>query len=278
MLRRALPASLALHLLVAALLMLGVPEWPPLPQEEEAISVELVPPPPEPPPPPAQKPPPPPAQAPQPAGNDAARDAPIPVLKPVFQFGEKDAGPRLSPDGNSAEDASAAPAAPREPDKPDLAQPPPVTPVKATSQSPQPGASETPAPRPEDAAKAQSASKLRQAKVLFSLSETGSPIATRAMGDISRGVRAGQLCTTELAEQLLHASPPFFPELLPLDQLREGTVLENPGAAFSANRQWYDLAYRCVVDPDATKVVSFAFDVGHPIPPSQWKRRGLSSP
>ena len=127
----ALPGSLAAHALVALLLIFGLP----LPffeaEAEKAIEVDLVPPK------PPEKPkaePPPPQEKPEkpegkkgekpPEGNDAARPATQPVLKPVFQFGEKDAGPRQAPDGNSAEDGSASPEPERKPDKQELAQPP----------------------------------------------------------------------------------------------------------------------------------------------------------
>jgi Domain of Unknown Function (DUF930) len=260
--RRALPASLVLHLLIAAFLLFGLPESPPQPQEEEAISVELVPPPDETPPPPSK---------------DAASQGASPVLRPVVQFGEKDAGPQLSPDGNSANDGSASPTAPRDPDKPDPVRPPAVKTVKATDEGPEPEAPEAPVPRPQDAAKAQSASKLRQAKILFSQRATGNPIATIAMGNVPRGVRVARLCATELREQLLHGSPSYFPEILPFDRLNEGTVVDNPSAAFRSNWEWYDLSYRCEVDTGATKVVSFAFDVGKPLTPGEWLRRGLPS-
>jgi hypothetical protein len=254
--RRGLPASLVLHLLIAALLLFGVPESLPQPQEEETISVELVPPP-------------------EPPRNGKVED--IPVLRPVFQFGEKDAGPQVSPDGNSAKDGSASPTAPRDPEKRDPAKSPAVTTVRATGEAPQPGALETPAPGPEDAADAQRASKLREAKTLFSQKATGSQMATIAMGYVPRGVRVARLCATELREQLLHASPSYFPEIVPFDQLKEGTVIENLSAAFRSNWKWYDLSYRCEVDTDATKVVSFAFDVGNPLTPGEWRRRGLPS-
>jgi hypothetical protein len=45
--------------------------------------------------------------------------------------------------------------------------------------------------------------------------------------------------------------------------------------AFRADGRWYDLSYRCEIDADAMKVVSFAFDVGEPIPRSEWRKRGL---
>ncbi|SDR15981.1 protein of unknown function [Rhizobiales bacterium GAS191] len=248
-------ASLVLHLLIAALLIFGPRESLPQPQEE-AISVELVPPP-------------------EPSRNGKAED--FPVLKPVVQFGEKDVGPQLSPDGNSANDGSASPTAQHDPDKRDLAQPPAATTVKTTEEAPQPGAPQTPALRPEDAAKAQRASKLRVAKTLFSQKATGDPIATTAMGYVPRDVRVARLCATELKEQLLHGSPSYFPEILPFDRLKEGNVIENAVAAFRSNWEWYDLSYRCEVDTDARKVVRFAFDVGKPLTPEEWRRRGLPS-
>ena len=123
----------------------------------------------------------------------------------------------------------------------------------------------------------QGALKLQEAKTLFSQTATGDLTATTAMRDMPRGVRAGRLCLTELREQLLNALPPYFPDLLPSDRLKDGTVIEIPSAAFRANGQWYDLSYRCEVDTDATKVVSFAYRVGDPVPRSEWERRGLPS-
>jgi Domain of Unknown Function (DUF930) len=286
--RWALPASLAVHLLIIALLIFGLPTALPPPQKEQAITVDLVPPPE--PPAKAEVEPPPPAEEsrpeksqeanaeiPPPKSKDAARRETSPVLKPVFQFGEKDAGPRESPDGNSAEVGSASPTPPRDPDKQDLAEPPALTAVEAANLVPRPGTPETPAPEPADAAKAQDALKLEEAGILFSQTATSSPIATTALGDEPRAVRAGRLCVTELREQLRHASPPYFPELLPSYRLEHGTVIEVPVAAFRGNGQWYNLSFRCEVDTDATKVVSFAFRVGDSVPRSDWTRRGLPS-
>jgi hypothetical protein len=44
---------------------------------------------------------------------------------------------------------------------------------------------------------------------------------------------------------------------------------------FNADGQWYDLSFRCEIDADATKVVSFAFDIGNPVPRSEWRSRGF---
>jgi hypothetical protein len=313
--RWALPASLVVHLVIVALLIFGLPVSRSEPQKDDAISVDLVPPPKppekakaEPPPPkPPEKPkaepqppkppeqakaePQPPPQAPKPekqqeakvetpppASEDAARPPPSPVLRPVYQFGEKDAGPRESLAGDSAEEGSESPAATHDPDKQDIAEPPALAALGAKNQAPQPGAPETPAPKPADAAKEQKSVKLEKAKTLFSRAVTGDRISTTAMGNLPRGVRAGQLCATELGEQLANASPPYFGAHVPRYVFDDGTVLERFGGAFFANGEWYNVGFRCEVDKDATRVISFAFRVGDPVPRSEWKRRRLGSP
>ena len=263
--RWALPASFAVHLLIIALLIFGLPVSLLQPQKEEAIAVDLVPPPepsakakvePSPPaeelrPDPPQKPN---VEIPSPKSKDAARREVSPVLKQVFQFAEKEAGPREFPDGNGAEVGSASPPPPRDRDKQDLAEPPALTAGEATNHVPQPGTPETPAPQPADAAKVQVALKLEEAKTLFSRTATSDAIATTALGSEPRSARAGRLCVTELREQLRHASPPYFPELLPSYRLEDGTVIEVPVAAFRGNGQWYNLSFRCEVDTNAMKV------------------------
>jgi hypothetical protein len=251
--RLAFPASIVLHLLIAALLMFGLPQSLPEPQNEEAISVELV-------------------LPPEPSRN--GRNEPYPVLQPVFQFGEKDAGPQVSPDGNSPNDTSGSPTALRDLDKSDHAQPSAVTTVRAEDAVPRLRTHEPPAPVPEDDAKAQRASKLRQAKTLFSQRATGNPVATIAMRYAPRDVRVARLCATELTEQLRHASPSYFAEIVPFDRLKEGTLVESYSAAFRSNWEWYNLSYRCEVDTEATKVVSFAFSIGAPLTSEEWRRRG----
>jgi hypothetical protein len=288
--RWAVPASLVVHSLIAALLIFGLPVSLPEPEKEEAIKVDLVPPPKPPekakaePPPPAQEPKseePKKAEAEKPpsTSDDAAQlqPPPAPFLRPVFQFGEKDAGLRESPDGNSAEEGSESPAATHDPDKQDIAEPPAIVTREAMNQAPQPAAPETPASKPADAAKVQKPLKLQKAKKLFSQKITGSQMAITAMAGVPRGARAGTLCSTELDQQLANASPPYFAERVPFDRLEDGTVLEILNTAFSANGQWYNVSYRCEVDEKATKVVSFAFSVGDIVPRSEWKRRGIPS-
>ena len=100
-------------------------------------------------------------------------------------------------------------------------------------------------------------------------------VEAQTVANIPRPVRAGQLCLTELRAQLLNGSPPYFPDLLPSEFRNDGKTVDIPKTAFRAGGQWYDLGYRCAVDADALRVVSFAFRVGEAIPRSEWKRRGL---
>lgn len=287
----ALPTSLALHAIVVALLIFGLPHSLQKPRDEQVVNVDLVPPPksaekPKTDPPAAQKPP---AQKPPeqprkkaeavPPPGKAPTDAPRPPsrLAPVIRYGKDDAGPRKSSNGNSAEEGSKTPA---ENPEPDAAKPAETQVLRAEGEQGRislPATPETPTPRPANAAETKKTPKLEKAKTLFSRSATGDSLATTAMGDLPRSVRGGTLCVTELRAQLLHASPPYFPDLLPSFPLGDGTVIDVPGAAFRADGQWQDLSYRCEVDADATKVVSFAVNIGEPIPRSEWKRRGLPS-
>lgn len=124
----ALPTSLILHaLLITILVVYSQPMPLDQQQEEQAVNVTLVPPPeqpkPKPAPPPApekpkvEKPPEPKAENPrepkveQPPPSEAPprRPSPIEVLKPVFRFGDKDAGSNRSLEGGSVRDTSPSP-------------------------------------------------------------------------------------------------------------------------------------------------------------------------
>lgn len=306
---------------------------PPEPvKQEEAKKAEPPPPPPEPPkqeatrqtpPPPKQEEarkqdPPPPApqqklvEPPPPAKE--AKGQPLPVLRPVFEFGEKDSGLKKSETGNASKETTNPPAESKvdakvvEPVKqakeaPTVTEAPPANPVPEDIQLPEvgiaaanglrngpvagisPNATKTeivaapPAASPKsDPSKAPIPGKpveLTEAKTLFSQSETDDPIATTAMGSIPRGVRAGQLCATELGQQLRHSSQSYRLEIVPAYELPSGRVLEIKRGSFRANAQWYDFRFRCEVNENATKIVSFAYEVGAPVPRSEWRKRGF---
>ncbi|MCJ9673790.1 MULTISPECIES: DUF930 domain-containing protein [unclassified Neorhizobium] len=284
------------------------PPPPEPPKQEEAKKQE---PPPPPPPTPEEKPAEPPPSAKE---AKEAKAEPLPVLRPVFEFGEKDAGPKKSLTGNASKDTTNPPAESKadaksdEPVKqakeaPTVVEAPPANPVPDDIQLPEvgiaaanglqngpvagtsPDATKTeivtapPTASPKnDPSKTPTAGKpveLTEAKTLFSQSETDDAIATTAMGSIPRGVRAGQICATELTFQLWHASPPYPADLVRPYRLPSGSVLEVKRSEFRANAQWYDLSFRCEVNENATKIVSFAFKVGAPVPRSQWRARGF---
>ncbi|WP_105430117.1 DUF930 domain-containing protein [Neorhizobium sp. T6_25] len=292
---------------------------PPEPaKQEEAKKAEPPPPPPEPPKQEEAKkaePPPPPAPEEKPAEpppTEEAKKQPLPVLRPVFEFGEKDAGPKKSLTGNASKETTNPPADSKanaeavEPVKqakeaPAVVEAPPANPVPDDIQLPEvgiaaanglqngpiagtsPDATKTeivtapPIASPKsDPSKTPPSGKpveLTEAKTLFSQSATGDTIATVAIAGMPRAFRAGELCSTELEAQLRNAS--YNVRSWPRPRLPKGTVLDVQNVGFSANNQWYDLSFRCVIDEGATKVVSFAFKVGAPVPRSQWRARGF---
>lgn len=203
-----------------------------------------------------------PEQAVQPAGGEEQARNPMDTLRPVFEFGEENSGPREQIDGNSAEDGGLVEDAPE-----DIASPF----EELTADVP------TPSARPDDAPRISVSpnATLPETKRLFSTEATGAPAATTAMGNMSRGDRGADLCATELREQLRNGTPAYWPDLLPAYRLGEGTVIEVHDGAFRAGGAWFDLAFRCEVDPDVRRVVSFAIQVGDPIPRTEWQARGF---
>ena len=116
---------------------------------------------------------------------------------------------------------------------------------------------------------------LNMARQLFSTRSNGGIRAQTAIRGMPREERADVLCMTELRAQLLFSNPPRVPELLPSFRLASGTVLQTPQTAFRERGQWYNLALRCELDAGITRVVSFAFEVGGPVPRADWAKRRL---
>lgn len=290
----ALPASVGVHIALILILIFGLPlpkfETPP---EEQAVQVDLVPPPgeeekkaeAEQPPPPQQ---PEPKPQPEQPAQQQAQPPPPQVLQPVQRFGEEDAGPRQSR-GNAAEEGEQAERTqPQQPEQQPVpaeqpAQPEALTANQSEQQAAQGEAQEpviepptlpareTPKEETPEAEKPPA----EDAGALDSRAETGVTIATTAMNDLPRGVRAGRLCVSELRERMLNSVPPYFPDLLPSFRLDEGTVLDAGRAAFRMGGEWYDLKYRCEIDDEATRVRSFAFEVGGRLSQAERQRRGI---
>jgi hypothetical protein len=351
-----LPASLILHALIAAFLVYGLPSPVQRPDQEQPINIALVPPPeqPKPKPPPApppkepktEKPPEPKAEKPPdqkvktpPPEKQQPKPPPIAVLKPVFQYGDKDAGPRKSLDGGGDRDNTLSPAKENDSKPPDEkpvaaatdAKPAQSEEKQATQDTDQPQADKqeagaqtaekqtavarTPAGAASDAkveppavaAKQKTKPlKFRSARVsksqskgagapgstndaaaasiysglpgvrkLYSRGATGDALATSSMSDVPRDRRVANLCGSVLNQELRDAS--YFPKWLPSIPLKVGNVLNPPEAAFSTATTWYRLSFRCEVDAEATRVLSFNFRVGAEIPPGEWTRLRLPS-
>jgi hypothetical protein len=356
-----LPASLILHALIIAFLVYNLPSPPQRPQEEQAVNVALVPPPDQPKPklapapspknPEAKKPPEPKVEK-SPEQNVEKPPPPekpstFEVLKPVFQFGAKDTGPRKSLDGDSAQDNSPSPAKDSDPkppvvpkdaenksappdsaketeptqekqatstqdagnqdtdkqeaeahdaDKQTAAAATPLAAAGGDAEIALPALAEAPKPRPENAPKPSPAkveksgsgrpsskdvavaisraySGLPGVSRLYSQGATGDAVATTSMAGVPRDQRVAKLCASALQQQLQDAS--YFPDLIPLVPLKVGNILDVPEAAFHTPTTWYRLSFRCEVDTNATRVLSFAFRAGTPIPPDEWSRLGL---
>ncbi|UCI34816.1 DUF930 domain-containing protein [Mesorhizobium sp. B4-1-4] len=374
-----LSASLVLHALIAALLVYSLPRPPQQPQQEQPVNIAIVPPPDQPKPKPAPAPSPkekppepkvekPPEQKvdkPPPPEQQPRKPSPIEVLKPVFQFGAKDTGPRKSLDGASAQDNSPSPAedskppvAPKDAENKSAASAAPEertdsakaseksitapkdaepaqekqatstqdpakqqadkqeteahdagkqtatapTPLAAaggdgeielptSAEAPTPKPADAPKPNPAKVSKSRSGSAGRPSskdaavaaspsysglpgvRSLYSQGATGDALAMTAMDGMPRGQRAARLCASALDQQLVDAS--YFPDLIPSVPLKAGNILDAPDVAFRTPTKWYHLSFRCEVDPDATRVLSFTFRVGPAIPPEEWTRLGL---
>ncbi|MCQ2003681.1 DUF930 domain-containing protein [Rhizobium sp. NRK18] len=253
-------------------------------------------------------------QTPPPGQPKQATRIPIPVLNPAYRFGDKDAGPKKAFDGDAArklETADAKPEdkpqetaggkpAPSEAEKKAADPKPKPLPQTLTAAKSGADAKSTeeavaalvppaedekkadaakgeakPDEKAEDAAKLEDAPDLKRAGKLYSNSDTTAEEAMIAANGIAPSERASRLCVTELREQLRHGDPSYQPELLPAYNLPSGTVLAVRKAAFRAEGQWFDLSFRCEVDKDATRVVSFAYAVGDPVPRAKWKERGF---
>ncbi len=291
--------SIVFHLVLAAVVLVQLPMPELEPPEEESISVEIVPPPQE-----VEKPvpeekaedvPPPAEDQPQekPPSEQQTANSPIPVLRPVHEFGEKDTGTRDADDGSASRDVAKPVPEETTPSREETIKPvetakldskpaietltalsgtelaSAVDPVpEVTETAPETSAVVEPVAEPEKAV-----ADIPETKKLFSEKANDDPIAREAMGNLSRSQRVARLCTSELYAQLKNGSPSYNPDLVPSYDLAKGNKLAVPRAAFRADNRWYDFAFRCEVDDDAMRILSFGVDVGEEVPKSQWRSR-----
>lgn len=249
----------------------------------------------------AEPPPPPPPSPPSPEKRAGGSS-------PVFEFGDKNIGPMKSLHGNASEgekrDTSAPPPSspPQTPEEqtadatstPQQLEQPAGNPVPKEIEPPQTAAADThserdapaaatteevktsfepekpSAPKPAPQRDQISKAPLPEVKTLFSQNATDDQIAQRAMGDMPRGKRMNELCRSELNQQIINENPRFGGADLPSYSLTNETVIETRKGAFFKSGKWYNVQFRCEVDADATKILSFAFKFGGPLPESQY--------
>ncbi|TAZ01606.1 DUF930 domain-containing protein, partial [Rhizobium leguminosarum] len=233
------------------------------------------------------------------------------VTRPVFEFGDKNTGPMKSNTGNSSQGEakptpvpppSAPPQVPPEPienaaDKSQPIEQPPGNPVPKDVNLPELAAvdsqSERNAPsatateeartsfepeKPSETKKPQQQKdeapkdELPRVKTLFSQSANDDPVARAALGNMSPGQRVNELCMTELSQQLAHESSKYWNAALPSYSLTNQTVVDVRKGVFTSGGNWYGIQFRCEVNADATKILSFAYKVGGLIPRSQYAK------
>ncbi|WP_368046069.1 DUF930 domain-containing protein [Rhizobium sp. CBN3] len=255
-------------------------------------------------PPPPPPPPPPPKSSPPPSRPKGTASA--------FEFGDKDSGSTKTKNGNASQgeiDNTLVPPPPSSPEKPleqmakatQTLQPteqPAGNPVPEEVKLPEVATAnihpernapavasaeeartnfetEKPQPvQPRPPTDQVSKTALPEVKRLFSQSATDDPVARAARGNMPRGQRMNELCRTELNQQIQHVSAKYRdPELPSYPYLANATVLEvMKTGAFSKDGNWYSVRFRCEVDTDATKILSFAFEFGGLIPRSQYPK------
>lgn len=221
----ALPASLALHLVIGAILLAFLPKVEPIvPPPEDSIDVQVVTPP------------------------EITAPPPPPAVQPPPADGREDKA------GSAAEEAA------------------PVRPETASREMP-PSLPKPAAPGPP---------ALAQAKELFSAKTLAGPRsrkAREALGTLSGGERNLQLCNLEALEQIRRSRPGSAPDLVaPYAMAPEkvrGSGVEVEGGAFRSKRNWFNIRFRCEVDPAGRAVVAFAFAIGDAIPRDEWQEHNL---
>lgn len=293
------PTSVALHLALAFLLLVRLPEHAP-PVKDESINVELVSPP---------KPEAKPQEKPKEAKPEPSRSQPQ-----VFESAsaeadkEKPPQPQLPPAGPSRIDqpkspdvqAKPTPATTESADKPaetrtalaELRVEAEDAVSKAEDAEPAPQTAPVPQEKPvveeakadvtqepAEAAADQQSSELVQAKQLYSKDALSDPRVKQALGRLPPKRRIVQLCTIEALEQVRRQRPDAFPDMLvpfgPVGGLVSVSGLNARGGAYRSRGKWYGIDFKCEVNSETTSVASFSFAIGEAIPKGEWSVRQL---
>lgn len=91
--------------------------------------------------------------------------------------------------------------------------------------------------------------------------------------------RLEQICDYEAMSRIGRDAKGFRPDRSQSNAVsepkRDGNTLIAKGAAFRSKGQWYQFSFTSKGAPDHLSVISFAYQVGEPIPEEKWEDYGL---
>lgn len=251
------PTSVALHIVVAFVLLIRLPELPQASQE--SVDVELVsPPPPEEKSKEEQQP----NQQQQPQAFEAATAEPNTEMP-------QDRSPPQQPvetaENGSSENGRDASAELQSPSKKQDAQNFPLQ-----KQKPEQIA------LTQDTKTNEQALTLKNAIELYSEKALNDPRVKQALGKLPPQERVIQICSIEALEQIRHHQPGTFPDML----ARDGGSVSDSGltvsnGAFRSGSKWYAVDFQCQINVQAMTVKSFRYAIGKSIPEREWNGRQL---
>lgn len=124
--------------------------------------------------------------------------------------------------------------------------------------------------------------ELTQATRLFSGKTLASPRSRQArkmLATLSGSERNLQLCNLEALEQVNRSRPGSAADLVAPYAMKpekvRGNSIEVDGGAFRSKRSWFNIRFRCEVDPAGQTVIAFAFAIGDAIPRDVWQEYNL---
>lgn len=111
------------------------------------------------------------------------------------------------------------------------------------------------------------------------LADPRSRQARAALAGFDTADRMVQLCGIEAMEQVHAWDTQFQPDSVVAYAMAETKIgpheVVAEGGAIRSEKRWFNIAYRCELAPDLSRVVSFAFRLGEPIPRSGWEEHNL---
>ncbi len=293
-------ASVALHLSVAVLLLVHLRFEPSPPPKEQDVKVELVSP-------PSPKP----EEKPQiePAKNHAKPLRPLAFESAAAQTEQKTTEPTLPAAGQSetqgdlpaSENASSAeskteittrevlpktkpaPAEVNAATEPREAKEPPTQQtsddIRSVPAPKQKNDETSQTSKPSETKPKQRSNQQVDARDIFSPKGLFDPRIMQTIGKLPRKGRIRQLCYTEALDQIRRQALGSYADILvpygPAGGVITNDVLIAKGGAFRSRTNWYNVEFKCQVDADTTKVISFSFAIGGAVPRSQWNARQL---